>query len=95
MGDETAILFQTWGPILVMAAVFYFLLYRPQKQEQKRRKEMLDNLKKGDKVVTIGGLYGTLGDISEKTVMIEVAKGVELKVARAAINGNVTDEKDG
>ena len=44
----------TWGPIVVMIAIFYFLLYRPQKKQQNRRRAMLDNLKKGDQVITIG-----------------------------------------
>ena len=46
-------------PFILMAGIFYFMLWRPQKQEQKRRKEMLDSLKRGDKIITIGGMYGT------------------------------------
>lgn len=86
-------MFQTWGPILIMVVIFYFLLYRPQKAEQKRRKAMLDNLKSGDRVVTIGGIYGTLGEIGEKSVMLKVSDNVEIEVARAAINGNISQEE--
>ncbi|HCB94145.1 MAG TPA: preprotein translocase subunit YajC [Selenomonas sp.] len=86
-------MFQTWGPILIMVVIFYFLLYRPQKAEQKRRKAMLDNLKSGDRVVTIGGIYGTLGEIGEKSVMLKVSDRVEIEVARAAINGNISQEE--
>ena len=50
----------TLGPIVVMVAIFYFLLYRPQKKQQSRRRAMLDSLKKGDQVITIGGIYGTI-----------------------------------
>ena len=93
MNNEAAIMFQTWGPILIMVVIFYFLLYRPQKAEQKRRKAMLDNLKSGDRVVTIGGIYGTLGEIGEKSVMLKVSDQVEIEVARAAINGNISQEE--
>ena len=75
----------TWGPILVMVAVFYFLLYRPQKNEQKRRQAMLDSLKVGDEVVTIGGIYGVITALDEKSVRLKIANQVEIKVARSAI----------
>ena len=58
-------------PFILMAAIFYFMLWRPQKQEQKKRKEMLDSLKRGDKVITIGGMYGT---------------GIEIDFARTAVS---------
>jgi len=75
----------TWGPILVMVAVFYFLLYRPQKNEQKRRQAMLDSLKVGYEVVTIGGIYGVITALDEKSVRLKIANQVEIKVARSAI----------
>ncbi|MDU2066335.1 MAG: preprotein translocase subunit YajC, partial [Sporomusaceae bacterium] len=50
---------QFW-PIVLMVVIFYFLLYRPQQKEQKKRAEMLDSLKKGDRIITSGGLYGTI-----------------------------------
>ena len=93
MNEEMAVMFQTWGPILIMVAIFYFLLYRPQKAEQKRRKAMLDSLRKGDRVVTIGGIYGTLTDIQEKTVKLKVSEYVEIEVVRAAVNGNISQEE--
>ncbi len=94
MNGEMAVMFQTWGPILVMVAIFYFLLYRPQKAEQKRRKAMLDSLKEGDRVVTIGGIYGILTEVREKTVNMKIADNTEIEVARAAINGNVSQEEN-
>ena len=75
----------TWGPILVMVAVFYFLLYRPQKNEQKRRQAMLDGLKAGDEVVTIGGIYGVITALDEKSVRLKIANQVEIKATRSAI----------
>ena len=82
----------TWGPILIMVLIFYFLLYRPQKNEQKRRRNMLDNLKKGNRVMTIGGIYGQVTEIKDKIVKIKIAEHVEIEVARSSINANVSQE---
>ena len=68
MSPETMGTVGTWGPILIMVLIFYFLLYRPQKNEQKRRRNMLDNLKKGNRVMTIGGIYGQVTEIKDKIV---------------------------
>ena len=91
MSNEAMTGLMTWGPAIVMVAVFYFLLIRPQKAAQKKRNEMLEKLKKGDKVMTIGGLYGTIADINEKKVKLSVADGVRLEFARSAISENITE----
>ncbi len=62
------------------------MLYRPQKQEQQKRQRMLDSLKKGDKVVTIGGMFGVITAISEKKVTLKLAEDVEVDFARSAIS---------
>lgn len=74
-------------PFILMAGIFYFMLWRPQKQEQKRRKEMLDSLKRGDKIITIGGMYGTLTKVGPVKVKVRLAEGVEIEFARTAISG--------
>ncbi len=84
----------TVGPIVVMIAIFYFLLYRPQKKQQKKRMSMLDSLKKGDKVVTIGGIYGTIEALSDKSLKLKVADRVVIEVARASINAVLTEETE-
>lgn len=83
-------------PILLMGVIFYFLLYRPQKKEQKKRKEMLENLKKDAKIVTAGGIYGTIVSLSEETVVVRIAEKVEVKFSRSAISqilGKKNDEE--
>ena len=60
-------------PLILMAIVFYFILWRPQKKEQKKRGEFLSNLKKGDKIVTIGGLYGVIVRLNDKIVTIQIS----------------------
>ena len=82
---ETLQMLQSYAPIVLMAVVFYFILYRPQKKEQKKRSEMLNSLKKGDKVVTIGGMYGVITSINDKSVTLKVAEKVEIDFSRSAI----------
>ena|SRR3972149_5806335 len=71
-------------PIAIFV-IFYFLLIRPQQKTQKKHKELLSNLKKGDQVVTSGGIYGTITKIRGDVVMLQVADQVKLRVARSAI----------
>ncbi len=72
----------------LIAFSFYFIILRPQKKEQAERKRLLDNLKKGDKVVSIGGIYGTVVEMDKDgdSVVVEVAKNVRLKMLRSAIS---------
>lgn len=83
---ETQNLIAASWPIVLMAIIFYFMLYRPQKKEQKQRTEMLSSLKKGDKVVTMGGIHGTITAISDKIVTLKVAEKVEIEVSKAAVS---------
>lgn len=79
-GDTMAMINAIW-PFILMGGIFYFMLYRPQKQEQQKRQRMLDSLKKGDKVVTIGGMFGVITAISEKKVTLKLAEDVEVDFA--------------
>ena len=80
--------------IAVMVALFYFVLYRPQKKQAAKRKALLDSLEIGVEVVTIGGIYGKITALDEKTATLEVAPGTKITFARAAINGKVTKEAE-
>ncbi len=73
-------------PLILMFAIFYFLLIRPQQKRQKQRNAMLSALKKGDQVITIGGIHGTIADLDEDTVTLRVSENVKLKFDRNAIN---------
>ncbi len=66
--------------------IFYFMIIRPQQKRQKEREKLLNSLKKGDKIITTGGLHGTIAGIDEKTVLIDVGNNVKLKFDRSAIN---------
>ena len=88
MEPETIATLGTYGPLIVMVALFYFLLYRPHKKEQTRRKDMINRLQKGTHVMTIGGIYGDVTSIGEKTIRMKIAEHVEIEVAKAAISGD-------
>jgi len=66
--------------------IFYFMIIRPQQKRAKERNKMLSNLEKGDKVVTSGGIHGTIAGIDEKTVLLQVSESVKVKVERSAIS---------
>lgn len=76
----------TFITIGLMILVFYFLLIRPQKKKDREAKEMLAAMKKGDKVITIGGLHGKVTKVSETTVVIKVKDGSELEFTKSAIS---------
>jgi preprotein translocase subunit YajC len=84
-----------WGtliPLILMFVVFYFLLIRPQQKRQKERMAMLNALKKGDKVITIGGIHGTIVDLTEDRVTLKVSDNTRLVFERSSVNSVVTDE---
>lgn len=83
--EMTQMLF-SYGPIVFMVLAFYFMLYKPQKKEQAKRQEMLSNLKIGDKIVTLGGIYGVITKLAEDNIEIKIAENVEIKIAKTAVN---------
>lgn len=78
----------TFGPLVVLFVVFYFLLIRPQQKRQKEHKNMLEALNRGDEVVTQGGVAGKVTDLDDSFVSVEIAENTVVKVQRHAI-GNV------
>ncbi len=73
-------------PFLLIIVIFYFLILRPQQKRQKERVKLLDSLKKGDKIITAGGLHGTVEGIEDKTILVKVADNVKLKMERSAVS---------
>ncbi|MDE6479625.1 MAG: preprotein translocase subunit YajC [Muribaculaceae bacterium] len=71
--------------IVAMIVIFYFFMIRPQQKKQKEIKKAREAMKNGDRVVTAGGIHGKLKEISDSTVMIEVAPGVQIKVDKASV----------
>jgi preprotein translocase subunit YajC len=91
-GEGGGSTFSFFLPILLLVVVFYFLVLRPQQRKEKDRRAMIEAVKKGDKVVTAGGLRGTVVKVyeQEKFARVEVAKGVEVDVALAKIEAVAT-----
>jgi preprotein translocase subunit YajC len=86
-----------WGVILLpvaLIAVFYFLMIRPAHTQRKRVNEMLKALKVGDKVITNGGLYGTIAALDDDSVQLRIAEQVKVKFARSAIGGMQQEKKE-
>ncbi len=83
-----------YSPLILMFAILYFLLIRPQQKRQKTRSNMLNALKKNDKVVTIGGLHGTIVDIIDNTVVLRVNDATKLTFDRSAISTIISSGAD-
>lgn len=80
-------------PIIILFAIFYFLLIRPQQKKAKEHKAMIENLKKGNRVVTSGGIFGTIVSMDESTIGLEIAEKVKIKVARPNIAALISDNE--
>lgn len=72
-------------PLVLIFVVFYFLLIRPQQKKAKEHRQMLDNVKKGDKVVTTGGVYGVVESVGSNTVVLKIAENVKVKFGKGYI----------
>jgi preprotein translocase subunit YajC len=80
-------------PILFIIVIFYFLLIRPQQKRAKLQRTMMENLKSGDQVLTIGGLHGTVAAVDQDTVVLRVADHVKLTFNKSAIAGLVSQKE--
>jgi len=78
--------FSAFIPLILMFVIFYFLLIRPQQKKSKDHREMLKNLRKGDRIITGGGIYGRITGMGETTLTVEIADKVRVKVNRGNIS---------
>ena len=92
MDAEMMAQLSSWGPIVILVLFFYFLLYRPQKQAQKKRDAMLAALKVGDEIITLGGMHGKITELDDKSVTLRVAENVNIVFERSAISAVNTPE---
>ena len=83
--DGTAGIVGSLLPFVLIIAVFYFLILRPQQRRTKEKQKLLESIKKGDKVITSGGIHGTVEGLEDKTVLVKIADNTKIKVERAAI----------
>ena len=87
MSPEGGSLLQMVVPLAMVFAIFYFIVIVPNKRQQKKVQEFLDNLKVSDKVITTGGIFGQVMRLDEQTVQLQIADKVNIKVSKAAIGG--------
>jgi preprotein translocase subunit YajC len=80
------------APIAAIFAVFYFLVIAPASKQRKKTQEMLSSLKKGDRVVTSGGIYGTIQGVEAEVVYLKIAENVKVKLSRSAVTSVVTGD---
>ena len=85
---------QMFGMIGIMLAIFYFLLIRPQQRRDKERREMLAQVKTGDKVLFAGGLIGSIANAKDKTLVIKISDGVKVEASRNSINAILGEDTD-
>jgi preprotein translocase subunit YajC len=79
-------------PYAVIAGIFYFMIFMPMRNRQKKVQEFQSNLNVGDRIVTTGGIYGQVTKLNEKTVQVQIADKVRIEIARAAIGGRQGEE---
>ncbi|MCL5021029.1 MAG: preprotein translocase subunit YajC [Bacteroidetes bacterium] len=84
-GDAGGGMISTVVMFALIIFIFYFMIIRPQSKRQKERQKMLDAMKKGDKVVTNGGIHGRIVGMEDKTVLLEIAENIKIKVEKSAI----------
>jgi len=78
-------LFGSLLPLILIFVIFYFLLIRPQQKKAKEHKSMIENLKKGDKIITSGGIYGVIEAVGSNTVTVKVGENVKIKLGKAYV----------
>ncbi len=78
-----------WSMVLMFGsiiAIFYFMIIRPQQKRTKERAALLESMKKGDKIITAGGIHGTIVGIDDKTVLVQIADNVKVKLERGSVS---------
>ena len=93
-GDAPSDPLLTFLPLIAVVLIFYFLIIRPQSKKRKETEKMIAALKKGDRIVTIGGLHGVIQNVKESTVIIKVDDNVKLEFLRSAISSAIPSSKE-
>jgi preprotein translocase subunit YajC len=81
-------------PLILIVVIFYFLIYRPQKKRQKAREELVKAVEKGDKVITASGIHGTVAQVEDTTVLLQVSDNTKIRVEKTALGTVVPKNAD-
>ena len=84
-GEGEASIWTMLIPLVLIVAIFYFLMIRPQRKRQKEHQQLVEELKRGDRVITAGGIYGVIESTSEDSIVIKVESGTTIRVARNSV----------
>jgi preprotein translocase subunit YajC len=84
-GDVTGNIFIQFLPIILIFVIMYFLILRPQQVKQRQHREMVANLRRGDTVVTSGGLIGKVAKVDENELQVEIAEGIRVRMVRGMV----------
>ena len=79
--------------MIIIFVIFYFILIRPQQKKMKEHKKMVEELKKGDEIITSGGIYGTVEGVTPDTLTVKIAEGTKVKVTRSSVAAVVTEKE--
>ena len=90
-GGEAPSAWMQLFPFVLMALIFYFLLFAPERRRRKQTQEMLSALRNGDKIVTSGGLHGKVVGVTDQIIQLRIADGVKVEVARSAVTSKLKD----
>jgi preprotein translocase subunit YajC len=93
-GEGGPSLFTSFIPILLIFVIFYFLLIRPQQKKQKQHQEMVSAVKKGDRIITNGGMYGTVADVKEHIIVLKIAENVKIELVKSSIATVIIQKQD-
>lgn len=93
-GNATTALVANLLPIVAIGLVFYFIVIAPANKQRRKTQEMLSSLKKGDRVLTTGGIYGTVQGVEADIVYLKIAENVKVKIARSAVSGVISGETE-
>ena len=80
--------------ILGLIAILYFLMIRPQQQRQKKQTEMIESLRVGDKMITVGGVHGKVAAIKDDSLMIEIAANVQIELQKVAVGQKISEDEE-
>lgn len=87
---DATLFIRQFGPLIVIFAIFYFLLIRPQQKREKERRSMLQALSEGDNIITIGGIYGKILNIKDDVITLEIGDKVKIKIIRSAVGSVIS-----
>ena len=91
---QTPSIAQTILPLVFILAIFYLIVFMPARRRQKKLQDMIDNLKAGDKVVTSGGIYGTIVGFKDDRIQLRIAENVKIEISRNAVTAFQGSEQE-